>query len=1165
MEGALKAQIEELNRCRSDYSTLFKNFKQARVIFDEKDQEKSNQIHLANKKIDKLQRKVDEYKQVIAVQKSARGGFANDVNQLKYATDLLETREKCIWDKHEIISTQNADLNKDVKLQCEIIQRQLAEIGKLNEIITDETVPKINFERLVSEIDAMRVVVQKEMISLDTHQQVKEKYAELQRRVEWEMIALEEYNTIADEAQSLKIKLQGCVPADDFVRLQESYQSSIKEIETVSASVLRITGGRDDALRLLLDEQSKQIVLEGHIQKIERELNASKIKEKETIAEIDRIRCDFDAADDNRKLTLQNYILLEAANSALSAQLESTRLQLDRELAARSKLEDSITLQKEALEYEKSDLQEELQCLQRSYVQETERYSLKSASESIKQKETLDAVNALHSVELEALHEKFNSQLQAIYADREVTRQVSEARHNEQILALQEGERSRLQAVSLDHQASTAAREKEHKQLLESIDINHTDVMRTSAVEQQHRLKSAVRDLQDNHRDELKALQATLEQHITNVQEQCDHLLLQKRKEEINVDLERIRADGATAELLTAKRTILEISLKLEEEKNRREDEERKRDVLKEKEVQNAKLLIVEQEINRAKMEEIGILLAKQRETEREKEIERERKHEGEVNKLREIEWAKDRDERERKATSHREAERQKETRIAIENERDRERCRELEREIEKEKYSKLEKEREIEKQVEKERAKDREKEKELEIERRNERESEREREREREGERKRERSREQERDAERLRETVEERERERKREKERDRQTMEMESERCREEDRENDRVVQKEREKEATNKEREKQVNDGKLSKIEQETAILEQKVARERSSHATEMNSVEMKFERSPPGIATDRSNPQSRSSDKASAFDDDNAHRMEVGHLKNDAQLVEIARSLEGCSFNQLIDIAARGMMKEDAGSTPDRLQQSISSYGSGRKYPPVHMQSPTSIQPSGHLEDGGYTADTLINRAHAADSRSHSVLLHFTDHANSPASISPASKSHSVGSSSSCHAALQEVRNSVVQSSSSAEQWRNSDTSISHRSPGSPQIPRRASPISRRGQSLGGLNWPGGNRENSPSSSLSSPPVTPAPPYRRTTGVNSTSKPSSSILEFDNVQRGQTVDKTKSCPVLSGVVPPSPSREELLDRLINLSKEARGSSPGIKSFLFASSL
>ena len=55
-------------------------------MLDEKDEDKSNQLHLALKRVDSQQRKIYEYKRIIAVQKSARGGFANDVTQLKYAT-----------------------------------------------------------------------------------------------------------------------------------------------------------------------------------------------------------------------------------------------------------------------------------------------------------------------------------------------------------------------------------------------------------------------------------------------------------------------------------------------------------------------------------------------------------------------------------------------------------------------------------------------------------------------------------------------------------------------------------------------------------------------------------------------------------------------------------------------------------------------------------------------------------------------------------------------------------------------------------------------------------------------------------------------------------------------------------------------------------------------
>lgn len=37
MEDALKHQTEELNQSRSDYSALFQNFKQSRILFEERE------------------------------------------------------------------------------------------------------------------------------------------------------------------------------------------------------------------------------------------------------------------------------------------------------------------------------------------------------------------------------------------------------------------------------------------------------------------------------------------------------------------------------------------------------------------------------------------------------------------------------------------------------------------------------------------------------------------------------------------------------------------------------------------------------------------------------------------------------------------------------------------------------------------------------------------------------------------------------------------------------------------------------------------------------------------------------------------------------------------------------------------------------------------------
>ena len=242
--------------------------------------------------------------------------------------------------------------------------------------------------------------------------------------------------------------------------------------------------------------------------------------------------------------------------------------------------------------------------------------------------------------------------------------------------------------------------------------------------------------------------------------------------------------------------------------------------------------------------------------------------------------------------------------------------------------------------------------------------------------------------------------------------------------------------------------------------------------------------------------------------------------------------------------------------EEAGKNPEQPRRSPSSQA-GRSYSHNQIQSPASTSSVASLLNASYSSDSRTSRTNTTNSQILPDRLHFLDRRSPSTPIF----SDTEVSLHTTNTAVEEARLNQLRSSSPLEQRGNYDTSShcsdARRVSDSPNTARKASPISRKsGTSLGSHSV-----EVSPSTSFSSPPITPAPPYRRTVGVSTDRKASSSILEFNDLQRGRTVDKPKSTVVVSGLVPPSPSREELLDRLINLTKESRGTSAGAKNFMF----
>jgi hypothetical protein len=627
MEGAIKEQIDELNRCRADYSALFQNFKQARAIFEEKDRLSSAQLQLVLTKNEALQRKVEVQKKTISAQKLARKGFENDVNQLKYATDLLEVRERCIYDKHEGVSAENATLKLEVKAQTELIGRLLADLERVNSTLSNETVPKVAIDRLNSEIGTLKRKMQEEMITLEVHQNVKEKYADLQCRVEWGMIALEEHNAVATNIDSLTRKLEGSVSRQEFAQLLDKYQKVLADKVTVDESIENSNLERENAERYASEAKSKFLALEAHLEKTEKDLIAAKISEDEMLTKMQEARYDLIKCVEEKKQGIDRNKILESSNRDLLSQLESMKVLLDKELASIRHLEKSNKALKESSEKEKAVLRGELEGLRRTRSEQIEALSHQVESEQSRSSQSEERANALHAEDMEALRRRTDLQLDASQAELESIKLDCEARCVDAVQTCREEERVRVTALCELHLASDAAHTARHEEQLEALRQQHFRKIEEVLADRQQYLESALVSLQTLHGEEMRDLSAQHDIAARKLKEEISSLEVQKRKEEINCDLERIRADTAEDELAAALKSISELSSRAveresvetrEREKEQESDEERKKDIEREEKEKERLLGQTMESERRRQREEIEGLIRERLQDERE-------------------------------------------------------------------------------------------------------------------------------------------------------------------------------------------------------------------------------------------------------------------------------------------------------------------------------------------------------------------------------------------------------------------------------------------------------------------------------------------------------------------------------------------------------------------
>ena len=625
MDEAIRDQIDELNRCRADYAALFQNFKQARAIFEEKDQLSNTQLQIVQTKNEALERKIDVQKQTISAQKLARKGFENDVNQLKYASDLLEIREKSIHDKHEGAVAENLKLREEIKNQSEAIIKLKSVIQRLNSKIAHETVPKVDVDRLSVEINAMRRVIHEEMVTVENHQQVKEKYAALQNKVEWGMVALNEYKAVETKMDSLTKKLEGSVTRIEFAELLDKYQNVLAEKLMSDECLERVSTERDNMLRNVSECRSKFLVLESLLDKTEKDLIEAKLSEERTSKDLQELRYDAQKERELKERNLDRNRNLETANVELLNQLENMKLLLDKELKSIRHLENALKELKEKSESEKSALRSELENCKRNQIREVDEINLKVESEQTKSAKSLGNLMQQHKEELELSEMKFNLELDQAHIQFENVKVEMELKCAERLEDFETASKNQLLSTTEEisaHYKEELSKCQEQAAVLEREKRESLDVL---SRESHQCLQASLLTLQRQHSIELTSLEDKHQAEAAIWIEKLEELKLLKRQEEINCDLERIRANTSEAKL-----TALENQLSKKEataqpvnldEKEEEEEEVRRRKAEKEKEVEWEAEWMREREKKHRKF----VLKNEEKERERDRGRERER------------------------------------------------------------------------------------------------------------------------------------------------------------------------------------------------------------------------------------------------------------------------------------------------------------------------------------------------------------------------------------------------------------------------------------------------------------------------------------------------------------------------------------------------------------
>ena len=561
MEKAIKHQIDELSRCRADYSALFKNFKQARVIYEEKDQLSAAQLQLVRTKNEAFEKKLELQKRAISSHKQARRGFENDVNQLKYATELLEARERCIHDKHEGVAAENHQMKLDAKAQVDIVSELHTIIEKLNFRITNETVPKVALDRLSSEIEVMKRIMKEEMVSLETHQNMKEKYANLQCRVEWEMIPLVKHEATAASVNALIRKLEGSVPRQEFALLLDKYQKCLSENAKSEESLKCLILDKEVALQESSESRLKFLALQSHLLQIEKELSATRLSGIVSVKDIQQLKKDVKEISDQRQQLKEKNQVLETASVEIVNQLENMKLSLNKELHNVRHLEQTIQAMAENTEKERQYFQKESHSFQKGRAEELIKMDFNVEAEKLKSYRSLEAMKALHSEEINVYQARLDQQVLLSSADIEVMRHAIESMHLSQIESMKESEKKRIQELTNVHHNHEISIAKSYSNEISTLKAGHVKALDTLILDRQQYLENALQTLQLKHTEEFSTIITHHYAELETLKKEVRESEILKGKMKKNYDVERTRADKAEASLEHCQTLLAKLSV----------------------------------------------------------------------------------------------------------------------------------------------------------------------------------------------------------------------------------------------------------------------------------------------------------------------------------------------------------------------------------------------------------------------------------------------------------------------------------------------------------------------------------------------------------------------------------------------------------------------------
>ena len=514
LEGALKQLTGELRLCRSEFTELMKNYEQSTAASERRDQTYRAQLQQITDQYEASKRKSRELKSALKEQRAMQEDLRIDFEKIEQSTKIFELREKTVTEKFENIASLNCNLTEEIKQKSVHLAKLSTDIERLSSVIANEMESKTDFDRILFENEELKRKLLEETICLETHSKLKERYADLQLRIDGSMVTTAEYNTVVSNLEALKkIVEQDIITPAVHAELQENFQKVIDEKYAIIETVKILQDAKISILRALSEAEDRNSAMQIRLNEVDAELSACKSRED--------LRSEISAIEDDRRQNLDRNLLTQRNIQSINS------IRKDRETS--EKHEESLRAMESEFAKSNKAAQEELerQGLAHSVELEEQRDLLCLA---VEEERALGAIavrelKAQHTEELTLLHERHKQQLSSLHAEEEEGRKAADALF-----------KSKISIADNAHQIAQSTLLKKHISDIEGI-------------------KAAV--ISDSHRNMIIALG---EQKNTFIEE-FSALRQELAASRADLAAEKVRADTCTSELIRIEKEY-EVALK---------------------------------------------------------------------------------------------------------------------------------------------------------------------------------------------------------------------------------------------------------------------------------------------------------------------------------------------------------------------------------------------------------------------------------------------------------------------------------------------------------------------------------------------------------------------------------------------------------------------------